>query len=103
MANEPTVPELLGLDPPMPSVAMYQVAAAAAALIANFVDGETPVDSGDHQHFTLANAPNPAASLHLYVNGLRQTAYSLSGTALTMNAAIVGAFTMQADYRYFSS
>jgi len=31
----------------------------------NFADGETPTDSGDHVHLTLAHAPDPAASLLL--------------------------------------
>lgn len=36
-----------------------------------FVENEAPTDTGDHQNFTLAHAPNPAASLQAYKNGAR--------------------------------
>lgn len=31
-----------------------------------FVENGVPVDTGDHQNFTLASAPNPATSLKVY-------------------------------------
>ena len=52
-----------------------------------FVDGETPGGTldGTNVTFTLANAPNPSTSLHLYRNGLRQKLgfdYTFSGSTI---------------------
>ena len=57
-------------------------------LAGSFVDGELPVGAidGSNRDFTLAQAPNPVASLLLYRNGLLQKRtldYTLSGNALT--------------------
>ena len=54
-----------------------------------FYFNEIPTNSGDDVHFTLAHTPNPAASLEVFLNGLKQTVttnYSLSGLNLTMNS-----------------
>lgn len=65
-----------------------------------FGDNITPVDGGDHQHFTLPQAPNPTASLELFLNGVIATDYTLAGTAITFGSAISGTFTLQAWYRF---
>jgi hypothetical protein len=74
----------------------------------SFSDNETPVDSGDHKHFTLANAPNPAGSLLLVLEGenyphqllLNGPDYVLLAAAITLNYALVGTFKLCAWYRY---
>jgi hypothetical protein len=53
-----------------------------------FVDGEVPAGTinGTNTTFTLANAPNPSASLKLYKNGVllaQGVDYSLSGATIT--------------------
>ena len=53
----------------------------------NFADAETPAGTldGANTSFTLANAPSPASSLHLYRNGLMLKSgldYSLNGTTV---------------------
>jgi hypothetical protein len=73
--------------------------------VPSFSDAEVPVDSGDHQHFTLANAPSPAKSLILVLNGLvlNQGAgndYTISGTAIILAAVQSGTFTLLAWYRF---
>ena len=57
---------------------------------ANFVNGEVPTGTinGTNTTFTLANTPSVAASVHVYVNGLRQflgtgNDYTFSGTTIT--------------------
>ena len=57
-----------------------------------YVDGETPagVVDGSNTSFTLAGVPNPAASLTLYRNGVRQTAgvdYTLSASTISFATA----------------
>ena len=54
----------------------------------NFVDAETPAGTanGSNAAFTLANAPNPASSVAVYLNGLRlalNVDYTFSGSAIT--------------------
>lgn len=71
-----------------------------------FVDGETPTGmiDGTNRNFTLAASPNPATSLALYRNGVRQkfgVDYTLAGNAITFLAASTpesGAI-LTADYR----
>jgi hypothetical protein len=58
----------------------------------SFVDAETPAGAvnGANASFTLANAPNPAASLALFLNGLLQDQgfdYTLSGNTITFATA----------------
>ena len=73
-----------------------------------FVDAETPsgVFDGANRTFTLAHAPNPAASLMLVLNGqyLSQgTDYDLSGTTITFVTAPDALFSglpFEASYRY---
>jgi hypothetical protein len=68
----------------------------------NFSDSETPADSGDHQHFSLAGVPAPGGSLILSVNGMVQNQgadYTLSGNQLTFSSALVPPFTLLAWYR----
>ncbi len=76
----------------------------------SFADAETPADSGDHQHFTLFYAPNPAASLILVLSNAtlfgavqRQGAgldYTLSAAAIALAAPQSGTFTLLAWYRH---
>jgi hypothetical protein len=61
---------------------------------ATFVDAETPggAINGANASFTLANAPNPAASLSLFLNGLLQDQgvdYTLSASAITFATGAV--------------
>jgi hypothetical protein len=70
-----------------------------------FVDDETPGGTidGTNTAFTLANAPSPASSLNLFLNGLRLTAggvdYTLAGTAITMVSAPNPGDVFVANYR----
>lgn len=69
------------------------------------VDGEVPSGTINSSNvtFTLAHAPNPATSLHLFKNGLRQlltTDYSLSGLTITYTTAPATSSTHEADYTY---
>ena len=71
----------------------------------NFADAEVPTDSGDHQHFTLAHAPSPGASLILVLNGVVQQQgggddYTLSSLTITLANVLSGTFTMLAWYRW---
>jgi hypothetical protein len=73
----------------------------------NFVDEETPSGTvnGSNATFTLANAPTPATSLHLYLNGVRLrqgTDYTLSVATITYAAGSIPQTgdTHHADYRY---
>lgn len=71
----------------------------------NFVDGEFVggVVNGANPVFTLANSPNPATSIHLYLQGVRQqTGFSVSGSTITFVSAAVppAGDVLTADYRY---
>ena len=76
----------------------------------NFSDGETPqgIVNGTNAAFTLAFAPSPATSLHLYRNGVRQALgidYTLSGMAITFTALSIPQSSgipdiLLADYRH---
>jgi len=72
----------------------------------NFVDNETPTGDldGVDTTYTLANAPSPSTSLHLYLNGqrLREGAgndFTLSGSTITFANAPVSTDVILADYR----
>jgi uncharacterized protein YoxC len=70
--------------------AYYRIPGTGAST--TFVDAETPggTVNGTNLAFTLANAPNPAASLKLYKNGVLMAQgvdYTLSGSAITFIAA----------------
>lgn len=72
-----------------------------------FVDEEVPSGTQDDSNvtFTLANAPSPTSSLHLYVNGVRQKSgggndYTLSGSTITFAVAPSASDNLVADYRY---
>jgi hypothetical protein len=83
-----------------------------AGTTAVFVDGEAPSGAidGANKVFTLANTPNPAASLRLYKDSgsggvlqLSPTDYSLSGNTITFVTAPALGSTLLADYRIGSS
>ena len=78
----------------------------AALTNANFTDNETPTGDldGVDVTYTLAVAPSPAGSLHLYLNGIRQKSgggndYTLSGSTITFAVAPVATDVILADYR----
>ncbi len=61
---------------------------------ATFIDGETPSGTldGANASFTLANAPGPAASLALFLNGIllsQGVDYTLAGNSITFDATAV--------------
>jgi hypothetical protein len=65
-------------------------AANPALATTNFVNGEVPTGTinGSNTTFTLANTPSVAASVHVFVNGLRQLLgtgndYTFSSTTIT--------------------
>jgi hypothetical protein len=74
----------------------------------NFADNETPSGTinGSNTNFTLANTPNPAASLQLQLGGIFLTQgvdYTLSGATITFLAAPDASLSGQpfkAFYRY---
>jgi hypothetical protein len=81
--------------------------ADASGSAVNVVDGETPAGTvnGANAAFTLAYAPNPASSLHLFLNGIRLwpgTHYTLSGATITYAAGMIPQTgdTHGADYRH---
>jgi len=68
-----------------------------------FIDGETPggLINGSNVSFTLANTP-AAGSLHLYLNGLRQSRtvdYTIVGNVITFISAPTAPGKLVADYR----
>lgn len=73
--------------------------------VTNYADNETPSGTvnGTNDIFTLANTPNPAMSLQLYVNGILQlygTDFTLLAATITFtNAPSTGAI-LTAFYRY---
>jgi hypothetical protein len=86
--------------------AFYRVAGTTTASV-NFADGEVPAGSidGVNSVFTVAAAPNPAASLQLFKNGalLRPGAdYTLTGRMITFVPATLpkAGDVLQAFYRY---
>ena len=71
-------------------LAYYRTAGTGSAT--NFADGETPggTINGTNVTFTLASAPNPAASLRLFRNGLLVAPgveYTLTGSSITFTTA----------------
>jgi len=78
----------------------------------SYSDSETPTDSGDHQQFTLANTPNPAASAIGVLEGTNYPSqvlllgvdYTLSGASVTLSNAIDvsdgATFNLRFWYRY---
>lgn len=80
---------------------------AAAPSVPNFVWNEvpSPAPDGTTTAFTLAHAPNPAGSLRLYLNGVRQLAgagkdFTLSTLTITMASAPAATDSLLADYTY---
>jgi prefoldin subunit 5 len=86
--------------------AFYRTTGTGSA--AAFVDGEVPTGAvnGTNTTFTLANAPNPSASLKLYKNGVllaQGVDYSLSGATITFvstKAAPQSGDSLLASYRH---
>lgn len=82
--------------------------ACGSVLTGTFVDMETPTGTvnGSNDTFTLANAPSPAASLHLYKNGQLMIGGGADYTLTTNSIVYVtGAIPITGDvhrasYRY---
>lgn len=109
-----TQPGVIGSNP----VLITNSASAGKALVAisetqaqwlstsgtlTFVDNEVPAGliNGTNTHFTLAQTP-AAGSVHLFLNGLRQTLtvdYTIVGTAITFVNAPTIPGKLLADYR----
>lgn len=71
----------------------------------SFVDGEIPSGTINsiNAAFTLAHTPNPASSLKVYVDGVRQrltTDYTLVTNAITFTSAPDTGDNIYVDYRY---
>ena|SRR5579863_3240875 len=94
-------------NPPASTVTnITQQSAPSTVYVAN----EVPKDSGDHQNFSIAHTPSPPTSLQLFVNkgagGVPLQLgvdYTLFNNLITLTAAIVGSFTMWANYPYLPS
>lgn len=83
--------------------AYYRYAPGSANYLFYF-DNETPLglQNGSNVTFTLANVPNPSASLRLYLNGIEQipaTDYTLSSDTITFTTAPATVDQMVAFYR----
>jgi hypothetical protein len=84
--------------------AFYRMAGTGSAT--NFTDGESPggAINGTNVTFALASAPNPAASLRLFRNGLLLnpvTDYTLSGSAITIiSTPLLAGDSLAAYYRH---
>jgi hypothetical protein len=77
----------------------------AAPAAPRFVDAEVPSGSanGLNTAFTLAHSPNPASSLQLFLNGVKQKAgvdFTLSGSSITYTVAPANGGVLEAYYRY---
>jgi hypothetical protein len=81
------------------------LAAASGGGSPNFSDAEVPSGSvnGINRTFTLSNAPNPALSLALYLNGVLQqqtTDYALSSSTITTASPPQIGDVLEAFYRF---
>lgn len=70
-----------------------------------WVDFVTGSANGSNTAFTLGDAPNPADSLMLYVNGILQRSgsshdYTIAGNSITMNYAPSAESALVASYKY---
>lgn len=74
----------------------------------DFVTNEAPTGTinGSNTVFTLANTPDPASSVAVYVNGARMKGggedYTLSGSTITFVTAPPTGSIILVDYRYAS-
>lgn len=88
-------------------LANYRYFSEAEEEVINFADDIVPDGTidGSNDVFTLPQAPNPPASLDLYLNGLHLTpgiAYTLEGDTITYETAYIPAVgdTHISSYRY---
>jgi hypothetical protein len=65
-----------------------------------WVSGETPTGTvnGSNTSFTLAFTPDDPAGVRVFLDGLRETAFSLSGTTITMTTAPATGQSLTVDY-----
>jgi hypothetical protein len=82
-----------------------QAASGGGSSGPSFADDEIPTGSinGSNKVFLLANAPNPTASLSLYLNGqklITPADYSLSAQTITTVLAPQTGDVLRASYRY---
>lgn len=69
----------------------------------NFADDETPSPTGNPVVFTLLHAPNPVASLELFMNGLELDVvddFNIDGNQITFMTAPPAGADLRAWYRY---
>ena len=89
------------LNPGDVLIAWYRT---ALTNLVNFSDAEIPTSAGyGWTTFSLANAPNPAASLRIYLNGLvlrPNVDFTLVGSTFTLSQPIVPTDWLSAWYRY---
>jgi hypothetical protein len=74
----------------------------------NFSDAEIPAGAinGSNRTFTLANTPNPAASVQLYLNGVFQQQnfdYTITGVTITFAGAPLTGDSLETFYRFAGS
>lgn len=74
-------------------------------LLSRFIDDEVPTGSvnGSNVNFTLSQTPSPAASLNLFLNGIRLRRgvdYTLTGNAVAYAVAPESGDNHYAFYRY---
>jgi hypothetical protein len=86
--------------------AFYRYGTTSSA--GNFADNETPSGTinGSNTAFTLANVPNPASSLALYLDGAIQEAgidFTLSGAGITMTSAPLTGQVLRTFYRFVAA
>ena len=78
----------------------------SAVVTGAFAENETPSGAinGSNTVFTLANTPNPASSLQVFLNGVYQTPggedYTLSTNTITFVTAPPSGSIIRAFYRY---
>jgi hypothetical protein len=84
--------------------AFYRFAGSGGA-VPNFSDAEIPsgLINNSNRTFTVSNAPSPALSLVLYLNGVLQqqsTDYALTGATITFGVAPQNGDILEAFYRF---
>jgi len=99
--RNPQTPGIGGINELTDAEEAWVQSAAAGTL---FRDNEEPSGAinGTNVTFTLANTPNPVASLRIYLNGFYQVQgkdYNISGTTITYDEAPSSGSIHRAFYR----
>lgn len=84
------------------AVAAAASAASAALAVGTVSAGEAVSGTVDgvNLSFTVAHTPNTSIPFMLYIDGLRETAFTRVGSAITMTTAPAVGQTLVADYNY---